>query len=278
MTTLELLVALGIGVVVIGAVLAVAASDVFLAQSEVSDMHQRLRVTTETLWRDLAAAVAIRPYRDGGPSGDPPGTFRMDTITAITPRTTVTYWLKADDRAGVFQLMVASGGSTVDVPVVDNVVDLRFEYFGDPRPPAMATTLADPTGPWTTYGPKPSEIAVPPFGPRENCVFVDNGTAQPSPRLPSLAAEGVHLVPLGAADFSDGPWCPDAGAATRWDADLLRVRSILLTVRVQAASAALRGPAGALFMHGGHARLSQRWAPDLEVSARVAPRNMNHAT
>ena len=277
-TTLELLIALALSVLVVGAALAVASSDAFPVQSEVSDMHQRLRVAVESLVRDLSSAAAIRPYRASGASADPPGTFGVDTITALTPMTSITYWLKTDDRAGAYQLMSSSGASSIDVPVVDNVVGLQFDYFGDPRPPTMVATLDDPVGPWTTYGPRPADVAVPPYPSRENCVFVDNGTTQPSPRLPPLAAEGVHLIALAAPQFSDGPWCPDDWAVDRWDADLLRIRAVLVTVRVQAAGSALRGPAGVLFAHGGTARVSQRWAPDLEVRLRVAPRNMNHAT
>jgi hypothetical protein len=277
-TTIELLIAIALSVLIVGAALAVASSDVFPAQSESADMHQRLRVASESLFRDVAAAIAIRPYRAFGSSADPAGTFKTDTITVLAPDTSTTYWLKADDRAGTYQLMSASGASSIDVPVVDNVVGLRFEYLGDSRPPTMVAPLTDPIGPWTTYGPKPADIAVPPFAPRENCVFVDNGTAEPSPRLAPLGSEETRLVALDEAQFSDGPWCPDDGAAEKWDADLLRIRAVVVLLRVQAAGAVLRGPAGALFTHGGTATVSQRWTPDLEVRFRVSLRNINHAT
>jgi len=277
-TTLELLVAMALTIVVVGAALELASADVFSVQSEVSDMHQRMRVAAGDVFRDLSAADAVRPYRAGGSAADPPGTFKPDTITAINQSATVTYWLKTDDRAGAYQLMSSTGASSLDVPVVDHVVALRFEYFGDPHPPTMVSTLADPVGPWTTYGPRPADVAVPPYAARENCVFQDNGIEQPSPRLPTLVADAGHLVALGPSQLSDGPWCPDGASADRWDADLLRVRTVAVTVRVQAASAALRGPAGILFVHQGRARASQRWAPDLEVRLRVSPRNLNHAT
>jgi len=277
-TTLELLVAMALTLVVVGAVLELASADAFTTQSEVSDMQQRLRVAAGFVFHDLSAADSVRPYRSGVAAADPPGTFKVDTVTVLGQSTTVTYWLKTDERAGVDQLMSSTGGSSLDVPVVDHVVGLRFEYFGDPRPPTMVAPLADPIGPWTTYGPRPSEIAVPPYRPRENCVFQDNGTEQPSPRLPALVPDAGHLVVLGPSQLSDGPWCPDDSASDRWDADLLRVRTIAVTLRVQAASAALRGPASALFVHQGRARISQRWAPDLEVRLRISPRNLNHGT
>ena len=83
-------------------------------------------------------------------------------------------------------------------------------------------------------------------------------------------------MPLGAELFSDGPWCPDDIAADRWDADLLRVRGIDVTIRVQSALASLRGPAGPLFLRAGTAVTGSRLAPDLVVHFQVAPRNMQH--
>src|SRR5262249_6497068 len=130
-TVIELLIA---SVVLLAVVLAVfsvlhAAPDAFAVDGDVADMHQRLRVAQASIFRDLVAAPAVRPYRTGGRAPDPPGAFRSDTITAIG-RTVKTYWLKTDDRAGTYQLMSYAGGISNDVPVVDNVVALAFEYAG----------------------------------------------------------------------------------------------------------------------------------------------------
>ena len=73
---------------------------------------------------------------------------------------------------------------------------------------------------------------------------------------------GTAPVPLRPAQMIDGPWCPDETSANRWDADLLRIRRVRVTVRVEAALASLRGPAGVLFANGGSAAPSVRWAPD----------------
>lgn len=273
-TTVELLVALAIGVAVLGAVLSLASPDAFAVQSEMSDMNQRLRGGADALFRDLVNASAIRPYRTGGSSPDAPGTFRFDTITALGAGVS-TYWLKSDASTGLEQLMVYSGGVSLDIPVVDHVVRLRFDYFGDPRPPRMLAALSDPSGPRVTYGPVPAAVAIPPWDVGENCVFVANGTAMPDPRLPVLDPSTQALVPLDASLFADGPWCPDDLAPDRWDADLLRIRSVAVTLRVQSASAALRGPAGALFARAGTSRALQRWAPDVETHFTVAPRNLN---
>ena len=82
-------------------------------------------------------------------------------------------------------------------------------------------------------------------------------------------------MPLTGAELTDGPWCPDAASPTRYDADLLRVRRIGVTVRVQSAAAALRGPAGALFAHPGTSQSGAKWLPDQEIHFDVSPRNLN---
>jgi len=266
------------------------------SRSETADMQQRLRVAADTLNQHLAAAgagayagtdpgpltdaiAAILPYRAGS-TPDPPGTFRPDALTLLTvPRNgtqpvPTTYWLKTDNATATYQLISADGTSGVDVPVVDHVVALAFEYFGDPQPPLMRKPLADPNGPWTTYGPKPATTAVAPFAPGENCVFADDGSGTPQPRLAPLDG-GPSLVTLTSSLLTDGPWCPSDGAPDRWDADLLRVRSVAVRLRVQAALKMLRGPASALFAHGGTSGGGHQWVPDLEVRFQVSPRNLN---
>jgi hypothetical protein len=172
------------------------------------------------------------------------------------------------------QLMFYDGSHT-DVPVVDNVVDLKFEYYGDPQPPLMKKPLSDPTGPWTSYGPKPSAIAVAPYAAGENCIFANDGSPTPAPKLLTLGAAGSGLVKLTDASLKDGPWCPNVASANRWDADLLRIRKIGVTLRVQVAAASLRGPASVLFKYGGTSNGGNQWVPDQEVHFQVTPRNLN---
>jgi len=90
-------------------------------------------------------------------------------------------------------------------------------------------------------------------------------------------ASGYGQVELTQAMLTDGPWCPGQDATNypnRFDADLLRIRRIRVTLRVQAALSALRGPAGVLFTHGGTARSPERLVPDQEIQFSVTPRNM----
>jgi hypothetical protein len=82
-------------------------------------------------------------------------------------------------------------------------------------------------------------------------------------------------VALTAAQLTDGPFCPDDTNANRWDADLLRIRRIGVRLRVQAAIAALRGPAGVLFARAGTSKGGFRSVPDQELQFDISPRNLN---
>ena|SRR6267378_4434048 len=187
-----------------------------------------------------------------------------------------TYYLRKDR----YQLVYYDGSTGPDVPVVDNVVDLSFEYWGDPNPPMRTSkAISDPIGPWQTYGPRPtigpSGTAYPAS---ENCAFTYDGS-QHLPRLPVLpsGANPNALVKLTEAQLTDGApgWCPDVNNANRYDVDLLRIRKIVVTVRVQAALDAMRGPASVLFKAGGTSRTATKWIPDQEVKFQVSPRNLN---
>ena len=298
----EALVAMTIALIVVGsaASLMLPSQGLAASRSETADMQQRLRVAADTLYHRINGAgagaysgaepgpltntvAAILPYRAGTASADPPGSFKSDVITVLSvPRNGTqpigtTYWLKREESTGSYQLMAVDGTNGIDVPVVDHVVALGFEYFGDPAPPTMRKPLSDPVGPWTTYGPKPSLTPDSSFSSGENCVFVSDGSSTPQPRLAILEAAGGALPTLASSQLTDGPWCPNDTAPDRWDADLLRIRGVGVRIRVQAALSRLRGPAGALFVNAGTSRGGNQWLPDIEVRFQVAPRNLNLA-
>jgi hypothetical protein len=185
-----------------------------------------------------------------------------------------TYYLKTDVAGKAAQLMRYDGGVGPDVPIVDNMVGLRFDYDGDPLPPTMTKPLADTTPPQTTYGAPPLTVT-PPFVAGESCLFVNDGSPTPAPRLSALGNGSLSVVPLTAAQLTDGPWCPDDANPNRWDADLLRIRRISVTLRVQSALAALRGPAGVLFANAGTSSNGSRRVPDLEIRVQISPRNLH---
>ncbi len=199
-TIIELVIAMAVMLVITASVFAAIqlSPDWALVQSESADMNQRLRVAVDAILRDAIAASEVKPCRWGGPSEDPAGTFRSDTVTFVDAGAsgTTTYWLKADWSTDTFQLTRWKGGSSADVPVVDHVVALQFAYFGDNAAPLL-------------------------------------------------------------------------------DAALPGLRTVAVTLRVEAAMAAVRGPAGPLFARPGTARTARRWAPDLETHVRVSPRNLN---
>ena len=121
----------------------------------------------------------------------------------------------------------------------------------------------------------PSPVAGLPFSP--GTVTVSAGRHEP--RLAPLGAPGSGLVRLTGADFTDGPWCPDAVSSSRYDADLLRVRAIRVNLRLQTGNQELRGASGAgadvLFARPGTSRSDHRLVPDQAISFDVTPRNLN---
>jgi hypothetical protein len=156
-------------------------------------------------------------------------------VAAIVQR--IYYW----DRSGK-RLMVYDGAGS-DLPLVDHVVDLRFTYFADPRADAVRITGAP------------------------NCVYTGS---PPTPLLADLGGSAPKA--LSAAELTDGPACGEA--PFRFDGDLLRLRRVSVTIRLEAESAQFRGTAGA-FANAGFARSSAHVVADLQATIDVAPRNMS---
>jgi hypothetical protein len=92
------------------------------------------------------------------------------------------------------------------------------------------------------------------------------------PLLPALA--GLTLVPLTMQQLIDGPFCGIAPA--RFDADLLRIRRVRVTLRVQVDAAHLRG-SGEHFVNAGSSTAHDQSVKDYEMTFDVAPRNMSPA-
>lgn len=192
--------------------------------------------------------------------------------TNIAEALAVSYALKSDPVSGAFQLVRADGSDPAQ-PLLDHVVKLEFRYFGDAAPPRVLDDSE--MTPRASYGPAPppldQSISGWPVG--ENCTFtVVDGHHET--RLSTLGASG-SVVEIPSALLTDGPWCPDVLARNRFDADLLRIRRVRFTLRVQTAMASLRGPAGLLFTHGGLSGAAGRTVPDIEISLDVAPRNVH---
>jgi hypothetical protein len=184
------------------------------------------------------------------------------------------YSLRVDPATHVSQLR-RSKDASADMPLVDHVTVLRFEYFGHADPPEVFDD-GDPLRRRASYGPLPPpagvDDALDGWPPGENCLFSRaDGVVLPR-QIPLPAAVG-GLANLPLPLFADGPWCPDAASPNRYDADLLRIRLVRITLRVQAQSPAVRGLDARLFGQPGAAREAARFVPDLEVQVDAALRN-----
>jgi Prokaryotic N-terminal methylation motif len=167
-------------------------------------------------------------------------------LSKIVEISTHVYYL----NAATHQLMHYDGFSTV-TPLLDNVAALDFEYYADPLPPILARPGKDQT---VTYGPSPPKPGVTqaPFAAGENCTWQMSGGGQVT-RMASLGSAG-GLVRLTASQLTDGPWCPDDVNTSRYDADLLRIRKVRVTLRVKSGNDSV---------------------PDRSVRFDVSPRNLN---
>jgi hypothetical protein len=184
------------------------------------------------------------------------------------------YSLRFEPATGVFQLSRSTNGSP-DMPLLDHVTRLRFEYFGRPEQPVVIDD-AEPLRRRTSFGllPPPEGIddSLDAWPPGENCHFF-RADGQPFPRQAALPIAEGGLASLPPDALADGPWCPDEASLNRYDADLLRIRLVRITVRVQAQSPAVRGLDARLFAQPGAAREAARLVPDLEVRVDAALRN-----
>jgi len=169
--------------------------------------------------------------------------YSYDTGAKVTQADTHTYYFDA-----ATQTLRHYDGYLTDVPIVENVVGVTFAYFGDPNPP---------------LNPKP------PLG-KANCLYDAGGSLVGG--LQTLPTQGGSLAELPLTMFKDGPWCGNGN--NQFDVDLMRVRKIRVTVRVQAGSDALRA-SGADFANSGFGRSALRTLPDFTVRFEVTPRNMN---
>ena len=146
------------------------------------------------------------------------------------------------------QLKRYSGGGAPDLALVDNVVDLRFEYFGDPTPPTM---------------PKPGPGVA-------NCLYDEMGNyLNPG----QLNADHGGLAALTERILTDGPWCGTGSNA--FDVDLLRVRKLRISLRMQVGDPQFRGTDPAFFWNPGKSEGGAKLIPDYSVAFDVTPRNLN---
>jgi hypothetical protein len=187
----------------------------------------------------LAGGAGVLQAHDSGAAND----YAPGASAALVR--SATYYLDRAQR----QFRYSDGAST-NVPVVDHVVDLKFEYLGDPAPP---------------------DAPRPPPG-VANCLY--DAAGQPLAGVSALAPTGASLAPLPIAMLADGPWCGHGGNS--YDADALRIRQVKVTLRVEAAQDALRG-SGPRVLSPGTARDALRAIDDFVLTFTISPPNLNWA-
>ncbi len=179
------------------------------------------------------------------------------------------YTLRADPATGLLQVARATGAGPATA-LVDFVERFEVEWLLSGDAPAVRES-PDGTPERTTFGPLPPALGVDgdaawPAG--ENCMFARDASGQSVSRLGPIGASAV-AVPI--ARFADGPWCPSAAAATRWDADLARVVGVRVRLELAVASAWLRAPLAA---SSNPRRARFRQVPRLTLTTVVAPGRM----
>ena len=196
-------------------------------------------------------------------------TTSFATGASVTAVARTTYGTRVDS-AGTRLVRQTPGGA--EQTLVDHVVRLEFSIHGVTAPAIPATGDDEPP----TYGPQPPRVVD--DDPRdawtagENCTLIVDATPAHAPRLARLAPVDA-IATVDAAMLQDGPWCPDAAVASRFDADLLRLRAVGIAITVEVASAQLRGPASRLFARAGTGRRATQWVPDLALQAMVTIRS-----
>jgi hypothetical protein len=180
-------------------------------------------------------ALTVRHHGEGSsvtyPAGSPALRVHTSSIYLDAPRAT----LRSYD------------GDATDMPLLDDVVRVGVEYYGETRPPAWPRAAAG----------------------EANCLYEVDGAYRAAlmPVLPG-ASSRARLSP---DSLSDGPWCGTGASA--FDADLLRVRRVRVLVRLQASDPAVRGPDRARFLRPGTARAAVSMVPDVSMAVDVALRN-----
>jgi hypothetical protein len=172
---------------------------------------------------DAAAGVVWRAPDEGG------FTQTYGATAFVSEVVEHAYYLDRSVPSNV-RLMRRDGRSAF--PLVDGIRDLRFTYFADPDPMSVSAVGA----------------------PAGTCAYAAG--SPPRPLLSVLA--GQSLAQLSAADLTDGPFC--GLPPNRFDADLLRIRRVRVSLRVRAVGSAPSAESTAF-----------------EMTFDVAPRNLNAA-
>jgi type II secretory pathway pseudopilin PulG len=260
----EMLVSLLIVLTVTGTLITLMhqAQATFVAQTELPDLQQRLRVAADALSRDLSRAgggpfPSIVPHRRGMESPDAPGTFHNDRVSVLLVPAAAPLTTLAGPSDGAGTLFVRDRPRCpVSDPVCGFSVGTLMVIFDDTGaydtfrisavladPPALqysGTTLAKiyqagatvAAAETTTYWLKTDAVSgvsrlMKYDGQQSDLPFAEN--------IAELRFEYYTdaVTRMDPAAFTDGPWLPDPTFANRFDLDLLRIRRVRAAGRVR---------------------------------------------
>lgn len=279
----ETLIAMALTMVVTGSAMTMVmpASRASMAQPAQSDVQQRARAAAETIAREAAAAgaglagvewlpgmvvnvPAVLPRRLGGLRGDGPDTARDSAITLLSmaPGGVATA-TAAPISAAALQLTVTATpqcGTAVlcgytagqDVLVADG--SGHFDVFRITRVAAGVGTLrlhgSDLAGVYaagSTVLPVISRTFERDAVSQQLRQYDGDQSDQPSVdgvSALSFSYRDVDGAALPLSAFTDGPW--RGAGSSRFDEDLLRIRSVRVTVRASAVDASMRARVSAV--------------------------------
>jgi hypothetical protein len=223
-------------------------------------------VVTDAFGRfELAVVRAVSPPLVVELAAPLAASWRAGSVASVV--VSHSYALRADAATGLFQLVRALGAGPAS-PVIDFVTRFDVRWALDGAAPS-ARLAPDGTVEGVTAGavpPPPGEVGDPWWPAGETCLFARDGAGALVSRLASL---GAGAVAVSLSSLADGPWCPSPSAPTRWDADLVRVAEVRVSLSVAVASAHLRLPMTPPL--AGPGRRATRLVPDLTMAAAVRP-------
>jgi Tfp pilus assembly protein PilW len=307
---LDLLVSLALTMLLasIAATLLISSVEVASAQAEQADLQQRVRVVDDVLRHELQMAGAgpyfgndigslgatfavLIPRRIGLTGADAATVARSNAVTMIyVPATNVqtttsapsseTLNLNVNADANCPIGAAACGmqtGSTV--AVFDRTWHLDI-FTVKAIAGNVAQVQAHAAAPPYTYPANSRVVQV-----ESRTYYLDTSTSQlrmydgyltdvpVADNVVSLVFDyfGEDAQPLPLARFTDGPWY--GTGAMMFDADLLSVRAIRVTARLQTPLPALRA-SGGLFLKPGTSQSSRQYVPDVTTSFTVWPHNL----
>ena len=224
-------------------------------------------------------------WTSGRPHWTERGMAFVELLVAVTITLTITgaLFMLMSPSHGVFEVQLDRADMQQRMRVAADSMFRELLVAGaGAHQPAVAPVrrgLRNPDAPGSAFADRLSIVYVPPDGLAANAEVITYWHRIDSDGVPQLMRydgqqgdlpvadhiASLHVayfdgggLPLAIGSFSDGPWLPHAASPQRFDVDLLAVRKVRVTLRVQPSRQLLSGP---------------RIYDDVVID--VAPRNLN---